>query len=92
VKPGHNDPSGASPPDKDPEQGGPAASPGDEVPAAPGAEPVDAAPAAATTTTTTPAPVEDEDDDSTVIWLIVGFTALAAALGGGLAWYNRRLP
>jgi energy-coupling factor transport system substrate-specific component len=39
-----------------------------------------------------PAPQADDDDDSTVIWLIVGFTALAAALVGGFLWYRRTLP
>jgi energy-coupling factor transport system substrate-specific component len=75
-------------PEPDPAGG----SPDDEIRAAPTPEsqevPVDAAPAVSTPAA---APAED-DDDSTVIWLIVGFTALAAALGGGLAWYNRRLP
>ena len=58
------------------------------------------APAAAGTTTAVPlaedtlrAPTPSEDNsDSTVIWLIVGFTALAAALVGGFLWYRNRLP
>ncbi len=37
------------------------------------------------------APAPSSDEDSTVIWLIVGATALAATVGGGLAWYRRRL-
>jgi hypothetical protein len=37
-------------------------------------------------------PPEQDDDSSTLPWLIVGFTALAAALGGGFVWYRRRLP
>ncbi len=41
-------------------------------------------------TRSAPRPPTNEDD-STVIWLIVGLTALAAALGGGFAWYRRRL-
>jgi uncharacterized membrane protein len=35
---------------------------------------------------------DDGGDDSTLPWLIAGFTALAAALGGGFVWYRRRLP
>jgi energy-coupling factor transport system substrate-specific component len=33
-----------------------------------------------------------DNSDSTVIWLIIGFTALAAALVGGFYWYRNRLP
>jgi energy-coupling factor transport system substrate-specific component len=34
----------------------------------------------------------EDDSDSTVIWLIAGFTVLAAALAGGFLWYRNRLP
>jgi hypothetical protein len=68
-----------------------------------GAPPAEAEPPAATapqtTTPTVPltpetlrAPTPDDGDDSTVIWLIVGFTALAAGLAAGFLWYRNRLP
>jgi energy-coupling factor transport system substrate-specific component len=38
------------------------------------------------------APTPSDDSDSTVIWLIVGFTVLAAGLVGGFLWYRNRLP
>jgi hypothetical protein len=57
---------------------------------APGDEGLDAIPLVDNTLR---APVPPDDDSgATVPLLIVGFTALAAALVGGFLWYRRRLP
>ena len=69
----------------------PPETPAEATPAAdvPAASPAPAQTEAVATPAAAAAPSDEED--STVIWVIVGVTALAAALGGSLAWY-RRLP
>jgi energy-coupling factor transport system substrate-specific component len=96
--PGHGSGNGNNP---QPSAGSGGSNGGASAPSAPDASPTTTTAASggvpppapmAETELRAPTPDDNGGDDSTLPWLIAGFTALAAALGGGFVWYRRRLP